>query len=67
MSTQIKTKKTPKTKASDMFFLAGITFLLFLIEPVLQSLLNMRGFGLAMALRAICIVAWVFSAKGLIL
>ncbi len=66
MSTLIKAKKAPKTKASDMFFLAAITFLLFLVEPVLISLFNMRGFGMAIALRAICIVVWVFSAKGLI-
>ena len=66
MSTQIKTKKAPRTKASDMFFLAAITFLLFLIEPVLLSFFNMYGFGMAIALRAICMVVWVFSAKGLI-
>ena len=66
MSTQIKTQKIKKTKVSDIFFLAAIAFLLFLIEPVLIALIGMRGFGLTIAARAICIVAWVFCAKGLI-
>ena len=66
MSTQIKTQKIKKTKASDMFFLAVITFLLFLVEPVLLSLMGTYGFGMTIAVRAICIVVWVFSAKGLI-
>ena len=64
MSTQIK--KAPKTKASDIFFLALVTFLLILIEPILLNLLNMYGFGMAIALRAICIVAWSFGVMGII-
>ena len=66
MSTKIKAQKAPKIKASDMFFLAVITFILMLTEPVLNSLFNMYGFGWAIALRAICIVIWAFGIKGLI-
>ncbi len=66
MSTKIKAPKAPKIKVSDMFFLAVITFLLMLAEPVLNSLFNIYGFGWAIALRAICIVIWAFGIKGLI-
>ena len=66
MSTQIKKTKAPKTKASDMFFLAIVTFVLVLVEPMLLNLFNMYGFGMAIALRAICIVIWSFGAMGII-
>ena len=63
MSTKIK---TPKTKASDMFFLAAVTFVLLLVQPILNSLLNAYGFAWAIALRAIYIVIWAFGVKGII-
>lgn len=66
MSTKSKAVKAPKTKASDMFFLAAITFLLILTEPILNTLFNVHGFGLTVAFRAVYIVIWVFGAKGLI-
>ena len=49
-----------------MFFLAIVTFVLVLVEPMLLNLFNMYGFGMAIALRAICIVIWSFGAMGII-
>ena len=63
MSTKIKTKKI---KASDMFFLAIVSICLIFVEPILLNLFNMYGFGMAMALRAICIVIWSFGAAWII-
>ena len=66
MSTQKQTVKTPKTKASDMFFLAAIAFILLLAEPMLNTLFSVSGFAKTVATRAVCIVIWAFGAKGLV-
>ena len=66
MSTKIKTPKAIKTKASDIFFLAVLSFALLLTEPILNAILNTRGFWWAITLRAVYMVIWAFGAKALI-
>ena len=49
-----------------MFFLAALTFILLLAEPMLNTLFNVSGFSKTILTRAICIVIWAFGSKGLL-
>jgi len=56
---------TVKTKASDMFFLAAIAYLLTLVSPILGSFINQNDLVAMLITRVIAMAAWAFGAWGL--
>lgn len=62
MATQTKIK----TKASDMFVLAILAYLLTLVSPFLDGFGLQKSIVVALILRAVCIAAWIFGAWGLV-
>lgn len=63
MATQTKIK----TKASDMFVLAILAYLLTLIAPVLGGFVSQNNAVAILVIRVICIAAWVFGSWGLVI
>ena len=63
MSTKKQAVKAPKTKASDMFFLAAVAFVLLLIEPMFNTFFNVSGFNKTIISRSAYTVIWVFCSK----
>jgi hypothetical protein len=61
MATQSKVK----IKASDMFVLAILAYLLTLIAPLFGSFANPNNFVATLILRAVCMAAWILGAWGL--
>jgi hypothetical protein len=49
-------KTTVKTKASDMFFLAAIAYLLTLVSPILGSFINQNDL-VAMLITKVIVIA----------
>ena len=58
-------KTTVKAKASDMFFLAAIAYLLTLVSPILGSFINQNDLVAMLITRVIAMAAWAFGAWGL--
>ena len=62
MSTQTKVK----TKASDMFFLAAMAYLLTLIAPLFDSVIAEGNLVGALIFRVVCIAAWILGSIGIV-
>lgn len=62
----MSTKTKVKIKASDMFVLAILSYLLTLIAPFLGNFANPNSLASTLIIRAICIAAWIFGAWGLV-
>ena len=60
------TKAKIKTKASDMFVLAILAYLLTLLSPVLGGFVPQNNAVAILIIRVICIAAWIFGSWGLI-
>lgn len=60
-------KTTVKTKASDMFFLAALAYLLTLVYPILGNFTNQNDLVAMVITRVISMAAWIFGAWGLII
>ena len=60
------TKTTVKTKASDMFFLAALAYLLTLAAPIFNSFAPQNNVVVALILRIVCMAIWAFGAFGLV-
>lgn len=58
-------KTIVKTKASDMFFLSVIAYLLTLTAPILGNFINQNDFVAILITRVIVMAAWIFGAWGL--
>lgn len=55
-----------KIKASDMFVLAILAYLLTLIAPLFGSFVNSNNLAVILILRAVCMAAWILGAWGLV-
>ena len=61
-----KNSTAPKTKASDIFVLAILSYLLLLVSPLFESFLSGNNWIATVILRVLCIAIWGACALGIV-